>query len=196
MAEPLYLSFWFSSFEADDMLPLTLSLLRQFPFSVQRPGVTYLSLHPVSWNEATVLERRLDPGVRPEEAILMASEFIHEDYGYAFDAFWDLWARGKDGIWKQEPTPVRFLVHGVEFDEGVYEQEGHIQVELGLDSFFLQEEVQLTPEAEERVRANVQTLVDFVRKAEKATSAKARLLWSESEENLAQKLIARLQKLQ
>ncbi len=196
MSDPLYLSFWFSSFEADDMLPLALSMLRQFPYSAQKPGITYLSLHPVSWNEATVLERRLDPGVTPEGAILMASEFIHEDYGYAFDAFWDLWARGKDGIWQEEPTRVRFLVNGIEFDDGAYEQEGHIQVELGLDSLFLQEQVPLTPEAEERVRANVQMLVDFGRKAEKTTGAKARLLWSESEENLAQKLIARLQKLQ
>lgn len=196
MPDPLYLSFWFSSFEGDDMLPLALNTMRQFPFSAQKPGIRYLTLHPVSWNEATVLERRFDPGATPEEAILMASEFIHEDYGYAFDAFWDLWARGEDGIWKLEPSRVRFLVNGIEFDEGIYEQEGHIQVELGLDSFFLQEQVQLTPEAEERVRLNVQTLVEFERKAEKATGAKARLLWSESDENLAQKLIARLQKLQ
>jgi hypothetical protein len=33
-------------------------------------------------------------------------------------------------------------------------------------------------------------------KAEKNTRATARLLWSESEENLAQKLIARLQNVQ
>jgi hypothetical protein len=46
------------------------------------------------------------------------------------------------------------------------------------------------------VRANVQKLVEFTGAAEKNSGASARLLWSESEENLAQKLIARLQKVQ
>jgi hypothetical protein len=42
----------------------------------------------------------------------------------------------------------------------------------------------------------VQKLVDFTNEAEKSSGASGRLLWSESEENLAQKLIARLQKVQ
>ena len=45
-------------------------------------------------------------------------------------------------------------------------------------------------------RANVQQLVEFTTKAEKNSGARSRLLWSESEENLAQKLIMRLQKVQ
>jgi hypothetical protein len=36
-------------------------VLHQFPFSAQRPGVTYFAVHPISWDEATVLERRF-PG--------------------------------------------------------------------------------------------------------------------------------------
>jgi hypothetical protein len=86
-------------------------------------------------------------------------------------------------------------VRGEEFDEGAYQEEGHIQVDFGLDSPFLQEGLQLTPEAEERVRMNVQKLVDFTSKAERSSGANSRLLRSESEENLAQKLIARLQKV-
>ncbi len=73
---------------------------------------------------------------------------------------------------------------------------GNIQVDFGLETPFLQEEVSLTAEAEEHVRANVHKLVDFTMKVEKNTGASARLLWSESSENLAQKLIARLQKVQ
>jgi len=37
--------------------------------------------------------------------------------------------------------------------------------------------------------------VEFAAKVEKNAGATGRLLWSESEENLAQKLIARLQKV-
>jgi hypothetical protein len=196
MADPLYLNLWFPSFEVDDMLPHALNVMRQFPFSVARPGITYLALHPVSWNEPTILERRLTPGVSAEAAVLIASDLLHEDYAYLFEAFWDLWVVTGNGEWTLQPSPVKFLVHGTEFDEGVHQQEGHIQVDLGLDSPFLQEDVPLTSEAEVRVRANVQKLVEFTSKVEKNSGANARLLWSESEQNFAQKLIARLQKVQ
>src|SRR5229473_3543241 len=164
MPDPLYLGVWFSTFEADDMLPHALAVMRQFPFSVQKPGITYLALHPVSWNEPTILEQRFRPGIPAEGTV--------------------------------QPSQVKFLVHGTEFDGGVYEQEGHIQVDLGLDSPFLQEEVPLTIEAAARGRANVQKLVEFTSKVEKNSGANARLLWSESDQNFAQKLIARLQRLQ
>ena len=196
MADPLYLNLWFPFFEVDNMLPHALNVMRQFPFSVARPGITYLALHPVSWNEPTILERRLTPGVSAEAAVLIASDLLHEDYAYLFEAFWDLWVVTGTGEWTLQPSAVKFLVHGTEFDEGVHQQEGHIQVDLGLDSPFLQEDVPLTSEAEVRVRANVQKLVEFTSKVEKNSGANARLLWSESEQNFVQKLIARLQKVQ
>jgi hypothetical protein len=196
MADPLYLSLWFPGFERDEMLPHALAVMRQFPFSAQQPGITYLALHPVTWNEPTILERRFRPGVTPEAAVLIASDLLHEDYAYLFEAFWDLWSATESGQWALRPAPVKFLVHGLEFEDGTYEQEGHIEVDLGLDSPFLQEEVKLTTKAESRVRANVQKLVEFTSKVEKNSGASARLLWSESEQNFAQKLIARLQRVQ
>ena len=197
MADPLYLSLWFPSFDVEDMLPRALSVMRQFPFSAQQPGISYVALHPVSWNEATVLEQRFKPGISPEQAVLLASDLLHEDYAYVFEAAWDLWIFSEEQReWSLQPSPVRIVVHGEEFDEGIYRQEGHIEVDFGLDSAFLQEGVKLTLEAESQVRANVQKLVEFSTKAEKSSGASGRLLWSESEENLAQKLIARLQKVQ
>ena len=44
-------------------------------------------MHPVSWNEASILERRFVPGITPEEALLIAADFLHDDYAYVFDAF-------------------------------------------------------------------------------------------------------------
>jgi hypothetical protein len=197
VADSLYLSLWFPSFELDEMLPRALAVMRQFPFSAQQPGISYVALHPVSWNEPTIFEQRFRPGVPPEEAVLPATDLLHEDYAYLFEAFWDLWILAPDRQeWSPQPSLVKFLIHGVEFDEGAYEQEGNVQVDFGIDSPFLQDEVQLTSEAETRVRANVQKLVEFTSKAEKASGASGRLLWSESEENFAQKLIARLQKVQ
>jgi hypothetical protein len=196
VSDPLYLSLWYPTFELDDMLPRALSVLRAVPFSVQQPGITHVALHPVTWNEATILERRFNPGIRPEEAVLVAADLLHEDYAYLFEAAWDLWVFDQSqNQWVLKPEPVSLAVHGEEFEEKAYEQDGHIQVDFGLDSPFLQEAVHLTGEGESRVRSNVQKLVDFTSKAEKNSGASARLLWSESEENLAQKLIARLQKV-
>jgi hypothetical protein len=144
-----------------------------------------------------VLERRFSPGIAPEEAVVAVADLIHDDYAYVFDAFWDLWTPDRTtGQWSLLPSLVKFIVQGEEFDEGAQEQTGHIEIDFGLDAPFLQENVELTDETQAKVRDNVAKLVEFTLKAEKNTRASGRLLWSESEENLAQKLIARLQKVQ
>ena len=127
----------------------------------------------------------------------MAADMIHDDYAYIFDAYWDLWMPEETRrLWQRTPSRVKFIVQGEEFDDSAQEQSGHIQIDFGLDSPFLQENVELTDETQAKVRENVGKLVEFTMKAEKNTRASGRLLWSESEENLAQKLIARLQKVQ
>jgi hypothetical protein len=195
MADPLYLSIWFPHFRDSEMMPRLLSVVRQFPFSAQRPGVGYVVIQPVSWSEATVLERRFRPGLDPEQAIAIAGDMIHQDFAYLLEADWDLWVPGEDPEqWQVEPRAVKFIAQGVEFDDGAYQQSGHVQVDFGLDTPFLFEEVDLTDATEQRVRANVQKLVNFTTAVEKNCGISGRVLWSESEENLAQKLIARLQK--
>jgi hypothetical protein len=197
VADALFLSLWFPSFELDEMLPRALAVMHQFPFSAAQSGIGYVAMHPVSWNEPTIFEQRFRPGVPPEEAIVLAADLLHEDYAYVFEAFWDLWIFSpEEQDWVLQPSLVKFLVHGVQFEEGINQHEGHVEVDFGIDSPFLQDEVQLTSEAETRVRTNVQKLVDFTNKAEKSSGASGRLLWSESEENFAQKLISRLQRVQ
>jgi hypothetical protein len=197
MPDPLYLSLWFPSFDVEEMLPRALAVMQQFPFSAMQPGISYVALHPVSWDEATVLEQRFRPGIAPAEAVHIASDLLHEDYAYLFEAFWDLWIFAENGKqWALQPSGVKFLLHGQEFDDGVYQQDGHIQVDLGLDTPFLHEDVKLTSEAEAQVRANVQKLVEFSTKAQQNSGASGRLLWSDSDENFAQRLIARLQRVQ
>src|SRR5579864_4177973 len=197
MSDPLYLSLWFPDFSGPEMLPHILAVLQQFPFSAARPGIAYVAVQPVSYNEATVLERRFSPGITPEEAVVITADLIHDDYAYLFDAYWDLWTADPNGSqWSLAPAPVKFVVQGEEFDEGVQAETGHIEIDFGLDAPFLQESIELTEETQAKVRDNVAKLVEFTVKAEKNTRASARLLWSESEENLAQKLIARLQKVQ
>jgi hypothetical protein len=196
MPDPLYLSLWFPDFSGPAMLPHVLAVLQQFPFSRQRPGIACVAVQPVSWNEATVLERRFSPGIEPAEALVVAADLVHDDYAYVLDAYWDLWTPDETAQqWRLVPNLVKFIVQGEEFDEGAAERTGHIQIDFGLDSPFLQENVELTDEAQAKVRENVSKLVEFTIKGEKNTRATGRLLWSESDENLAQKLIARLQKV-
>jgi hypothetical protein len=86
-------------------------------------------------------------------------------------------------------------VRGDEFEDAESDVQGQLQVDFGLDAPFLYEELQLSEELESKVRSNVQKLVDFTAMVEKNAGAKTRLLWSESEENLAQKLVNRLQRV-
>jgi hypothetical protein len=201
MADSLFLSLWFPEFGVDEMFSHAAAVMQQFPFSARLPGITYLALHPVSWNEATILEQRFNPGVAAEEAVANASSLVHEDYAYVFEANWELWApQGASGAlpqeWTQQPSVVKFIVRGEDFDERESETRGEMEVDFGIDAPFLHEELQLSQEVESRVRANVQMLVDFIKRVETNSGSSARLLWSESEESLAQKLVNRLQKVQ
>ncbi len=178
------------------MMPRALSVLRQFPFSAQRPGVDYLAVHPVSWAEPTAFERRFRPGLDVEQAMAIATEFVHADYAFVFEINWDLWVISDE---TEEitfgPHPVKLVVHGTEFEDGLFQQGGHIQVDLGLDTPFLYEDLELTTVSENRMKANVQKLISFTSAIEKNCGITGRVLWSESEENLAQKLVERLQRV-
>jgi len=199
MADSLNFSLWFPGFHEAEMLPRTVSVMRQFLFSEIREGITYLSVHPVAWSEPTVLERRFDPGISPEEAAEIAGEFAHDDFGFVFEAFWDLWVPNDEATgnpWVRRPVAVRFVVHGVQFDEGIYADDGHIEVDFGLDTPFLFEGLELSAINEEHVRFNVAKLIAFTLAVQNNCGLSGRVLWSESENNLAQKLIAQLQQTQ
>ena len=178
------------------MLPHMLQVMQLFAFSKSVPGISSVVLHPISWEQPTILERRFRPAIAPENAIVVAADLLHDDYAYVFEANWDLWTPASlDGDWALRPVPVQFIVRGEEFEEHEAEAEGQIEVDFGLDTPFLHEELELTGELESWVRINVQALVDFINLVEKSAGTETQLLWSESDENLAQKLISRLQRV-
>jgi len=200
MADRLYLSLWFPSFNEAEMMPRTLAVLKQFPYSSSQPGIRYLDIYAISWNEPLVFEQTFDTRATPEQAVAIAVEHVHSDHAYEFEAMWDLWSPeiggGLDTTWRLQPLPVKFLVHGADFEDGVFQEDGHIEIDFGLDTPFLHEELELDSLSEERVKANVQKLVAFTSAVEKNAGIRGRILWSDSEENLVQKLISRLQKVQ
>ena len=199
MADSLNFSLWFPSFHEAEMLPRAVGVMRQFLFSEIHDGITYLSAHPVAWSEPTVFERRFNPGISPGEAAEITEEFAHDDFAFVFEAFWDLWVPNDEesgDAWVLRPVAVRFIVHGVQFDEGIYADDGHIEVDFGLDTPFLFEGLELAAANEEHVRFNVAKLIAFTLAVQNNCGLSGRILWSESENNLAQKLIAQLQQTQ
>jgi len=96
------------------------------------------------------------------------------------------------GRWVRGPRLVRVTGYGPLFDEGAYEQDGHIRLDLGPDGPFLEEDVPLDQVGARHVEENVRQLIELAGAVEKSSGATARLLWSELGESLAQRLAARL----
>ena len=106
-----------------------------------------------------------------------------------------------DTLWKQSPATVRVLGFGPEFDHANYAQNGHIRVDFGLDTPWTMDQVApgdttpLDEGAAKHIQQNVEMLLAFTLLVEKHCNISSRLLWTESGEPLAEKLIARLQHL-
>ncbi len=94
--------------------------------------------------------------------------------------------------WARGPRLVRVTGYGPVFDEGAYEQDGHIRIDFGSDAPFLEEDADLGRVGAKHIEENVRQLVDLTAAAEKASGATARLLWSELGESLATRLADRL----
>jgi len=94
--------------------------------------------------------------------------------------------------WVRGPRLVRVTGFGPLFDEGAYEQDGHIRIDFGSDAPFLEEDVDLERVGARHIEENVRQLLDLAAAVEKASGATARLLWSELGESLAQRLAERL----
>jgi hypothetical protein len=199
MADSLYYSLWFPNFRFATLPGKLVQVMRQLPSAT----VTAASVYPFAWQEAPSFQRIFSrtpaEGASPEVAVEEATELLHDDCAYEFELAWQLWFPETDGlmdpIWREEYRPVRVVGFGPEFDEEAYQQNGHIRVDMGLDTPFLCEDIPLDEEGQLHVQQNVEQLVAFTTAVEKNCGVETRLLWSESEENLAQKLIARLQKL-
>ena len=151
-----------------------------------------------------------------ENAVAEATEILHDDTAYEFEMRWGLWLPESaldadddeeesneaqlDKGWRLEPTRVRVTGFGPDFDNGTFESNGHIRVDFGLDTPFTLEdetgeETELERGAALRIQQNVEKLLAFTLSVEKHCGISSRLLWTESGEPLAEKLIARLQRL-
>ncbi|HZD48230.1 MAG TPA: hypothetical protein VE178_05730 [Silvibacterium sp.] len=204
MADQLYLSLWYPNFRLDSLPGAIEKVMEQFGAVAGSSRVEAAAAYPLSWNEAPAYQRVYDKEHEPDEveseprlAIPAAMDLLHDDFAYEFELVWELWTPetggGLDPVWRKEPSVVRIVGFGPQFDEAAWEQNGHVRIDFGPDTPFLQEEVDLDNDAADYVKQNVQLLVDFTNAVQQRGGISSRLLWSESGDSLAQKLIARLQ---
>jgi hypothetical protein len=159
-----------------------------------------------------------------ETAVAEATEQLHDDMAYEFEMRWQLWSPEEpdanysrmdlasgidddehdsdtdslDTPWKLRTHIVRILGFGPRFDVAGYEQNGHLLVDFGLDTPWILETLEdeeLDEEAQLHIQQNVEKLLAFTLLVEKNCGISSRLLWTESGEPLAEKLIARLQRV-
>ena len=154
-----------------------------------------------------------------ENAVAEATEQLHDDMAYEFEMRWNLWSPAEtddppsdpgidiypqfesvrlDTLWKLQPATVKILGFGPQFDDASFEQNGHIRIDFGLDTPWLAETLedqQLDEDAAKHIQQNVEMLLAFTLSVEKTCGISSRLLWTESGEPLAQKLIDRLQRV-
>lgn len=209
MADQLYLSLWYPNFRLLALAPALIRVMEQFSAIGGSSTVKAAAAYPLSWNEAPAYQRIYDQNLgepaseeevqaaSPLQAVAACMELLHDDFAYEFELLWELWVPeqggGLDPIWKKEPRVVRMVGFGPEFDQGAYEQNGHVRIDFGTDTPFLHEDIDLDEDAARHVKQNVELLVDFTNAVQQHCGISTRLLWSESGESLAQKLIARLQ---
>ena len=200
MADTLYLSLWYPNLRLAALAEKLTAVLSTFAKHGGESRVYSATAWPVSWSETPAFQRVYghgERGIEPQQAVTDALELLHEDYAYEFQIGWHLWefepaAAGLDARWVRQPRLVRVTGYGPLFDQGAYEQDGHVRIDFGSDAPFLDEELDLDADTAKHVEENVRQLVELTTAVEKESGATARLLWSELGESLAQRLAARL----
>jgi len=213
MSDTLYLSLWYPDLRLAALSDKLAAVLETFAQQGGEPLVYVATVWPIDWSEAPVFQRvygrvltpqpeeaapapQAPRGVVPRQAIAEALELLHEDYAYEFQIGWNLWELEQgadlDPRWARAPRLVRVTGFGPLFDNGAYEGEGHIKIDFGPDTPFLEEDARLDEVGSKHIEDNVRQLVALTLAVEKASGATARLLWSELGESLASRLAARL----
>jgi len=200
MADTLYLSLWYPNLRLAGLAEKLTAVLNSFAKHGGESKVYSATVWPVSWSESPVFQQVYghgERGMEPGQAVQDALELLHEDYAYEFQIGWLLWeyepaADGIDARWVRQPRMVRVTGYGPLFDEGAYEQDGHVRIDFGSEAPFLDEELELDSDTAKHVEQNVRQLVDLTTAVEKESGATARLLWSELGESLSQRLATRL----
>ncbi|MGH9815362.1 MAG: hypothetical protein ACRD5F_15055 [Candidatus Acidiferrales bacterium] len=118
------------------MLDLFELCLGAAPFSPALPGFHSLTIRAVDFAEPPLAEHhmRLRPATAAE-VIAACREHTGDDLLYGTAAYWDLWTF-EAGQWIDRPQHFEVSCCGENFDNGAFAENGHFQIDAGLEHFF------------------------------------------------------------
>ncbi len=217
MANQAYLNIWLKDFPEDLMLEHFGNFLATVPFSAKRPGFTHLEIRAVEPSESPVFEQDLRAMPLDAASIVeLSKDHLNADSRYAVRSDWDLWVfEGDPAQWQELPQPIELVCNGALYDDGIWKEEGHFEVNFGFEHLFTghggllgirqiarpapqhPEEAQFLESMskpanlqmyQEKTRENIKSLFGWVRKIEDALPITKLRLWSEGEENFEARL--------
>ncbi|MGA2510527.1 MAG: hypothetical protein ABSG27_09865 [Candidatus Acidiferrales bacterium] len=217
MSNHAYLNIWCKDFPEERILERFSAFLQTVTFSATRPGFNFLTIRAVDSAETPIFEQDLRATPLDTDGIIeLSRDHLHDDCSYETSCFWDLSAfDAATGRSKTEPEPLEILCRGESYEDGLWRESGHIEVNLGFEHLFTGHagllgirpgaksapqspeearflEAMAWPENLERyqdgTRANIRKLLDWVRRIERAIPVDRVRLWSEGEENFEARL--------
>lgn len=183
MGDPLFLSLWLRGYSPIALPIYFRKALSVFPYSALAP-MSVLRIFAVSSHEAPIFEEFIEGAPDPQAVAQQAQEFLHEDCAFQLETQWDLYRW--NGEWELKPSRVLIEVFGPEFEGATGE---HVRLELGSEGLYLPQPQsdQLRP-----VQSNIRSVLRLSQDLEEELSVERRLLWSDDEENFAERLGALL----
>jgi len=212
MANLAYLSIWCRDFSEDRILQRFGAFLGTVPFSRTKPGFTHFTVRAIDPSKSPILEQDLRAAPFDAAGIVeLANDQLHDDCSYEVECAWDLWSwDAAVGRWKLDPQRLEIFCRGEEYDNGVWRENGHIEVNLGFEQSFAGHagllaiergenasaeneadprflEAMAWPENRiiyrEKTQENTRKLLDWAHRIGKAVPVERMRLWSEGDEN-------------
>jgi len=182
MADRLYLSLWLERHSAMNMHRNFAVALRNFPFSTQSPQC-YFRVSAVDPTEPALLEQVYELPTQFKVLTDDMEKWRSSDICFEVEAFWDLWQNLPEG-WRLKPTRVNLFFFGPEYPS---ERNESILAELGIESLFLpldSDDASIL----HYYQSNIKSLLRLNAEWSDAVAVKDRRLWSESPQNLMERL--------
>lgn len=180
MPEQLNLSCWVRGFDSSNMLRHFEELLRIFPFSQQRPGISSVRVYALEFVEPPLMEQAFAEETDVGTVVEACREFENPDCAYAVDGWWDLFRF--DRSWQLTPVRVSLICFGPEFDN---EEKDHLRIEFSAVEDLLPDTT--LPEGQRKAQSNLASLARLSHDIEEAMPIERKRLWTESE-NFAERL--------
>jgi hypothetical protein len=185
MPDRLYLSYSVRGFTEHNMLRHFERLLGMFPFSTQSQRVPVLRIYALEFSEPPLLEKFFEQPAGVAAVVSSAKEFQNADCAYLLEGYWDLWQFNDS--WRLTPSPVVLTCFGPLFQNDLAD---HLRVEFDADSDFLPEPQ--APNSQSKVQSNIRGLLRLAHELDNALPVERRRLWTESGEDLVERLQAAL----